>query len=241
MPPYSWTIDPAKAEREQLNLRELIKPKRSSRALPPLSNGIAIGTAYDPNSKHSVAVGLRFDLAGAPAGKPAIAAIEVDFPYVPGLLAYRVGPAVCSLLDEIGESNGILIFDGQGIAHPRGFGLASHIGVLYDRPAIGVTRNHLFGDVIPPPSRRQQSTQILQPSQNTKIGYALVLRDGCNPCYISAGHLLSSEDALELVCGMEVAGDGFPSALERAHALANRYAKTNWHRDHTQSDPPTSQ
>lgn len=228
MPPFSWTSDRQTAEREQLNLRELLMLQDSFSDVSELKKGLAIGTSYDENSKHCVAVGVPFNAAREASGNPSIASMEIDFPYVPGLLAYRVGPAVCALLDNMEMEPDIMVFDGQGIAHPRGLGLASHIGVLYNRPAVGVTRQNLYGHYVTPPSGVLESTVLSHPVQNVKLGYALVLNAGCDPCFISPGHLVSAESALLLVRSLAKPRKCFPALVDQAHALANRYARTNW-------------
>lgn len=225
MPAFSWTTDVDDAKSEQRHLRDLV---RLETALPPsleFEKGVAIGSAYDENSKRCLAVGVLFDSSGRYSKKEKHATVDVDFPYIPGLLAFRVGPAICKLLDEVIEGVDLLLFDGQGIAHRRGLGLAAHIGVLYDKPSIGVTRNNLYGDFTEPPAGRFNRSQITDPRTARVIGYAVSLGEGCDPCYLSPGHKVSLDDAFEIVC--RISGDDtcFPRPIRRAHAIANSEAR----------------
>ena len=231
MPTFCWTTDVKEAAREQLALRELICLQARS---PCFTRGLAIGTAYDESSRCCLAVGIPFDQHGTCKEPLDVRVREISFPYLPGLLAFRVGPAVCALLDDVADEVDLLLFDAQGIAHPRGIGLASHIGVLYDKSSIGITRNPLFGRFVPPVPGRFNYTNILHPERNTTIGYALSLEVDCEPVYVSPGHRISLPETLEMVC--KIAGRGcFPKPLRRAHAAANAAARTLWRKRDTQN------
>src|SRR5437868_1965378 len=126
MPSFSWLSDETEALKDQAALRELVQI--TPLMLPEVIRGFAIGTAYNDEDRRAVAVGVSFRVGGRYEEGEFVETQEVDFPYVPGLLAYRVGPAVCNLLDKHADRLDLLVFDGQGIAHPRGIGLAAHIG-----------------------------------------------------------------------------------------------------------------
>ena len=231
MPAYFWTTDPREAEREQLALRELVSvhsgPLRFTR-------GLAIGTAYDENSRCCLAIGIPFNQYGRCEAPFEARIREVNFPYLPGLLAFRVGPAICALLDDVADEFDLLVFDAQGIAHARGLGLASHIGVLYDKPSIGITRNPLFGSFVPPVPGKFTHTSILHPRRNITIGYVLCLGVGCEPVYVSPGHRISLRETLIVM--RKIAGRGcFPQPLRRAHAAANAAARKLWRRHETEN------
>lgn len=225
MQSFFWTVDVREAEREQLVLRELVKHDTDSLQF---MHGLAVGTAYDENSKRCVAVGIPFDSEGRCSAPTDIKSKEVDFPYVPGLLAFRVGPAVCALLDEAIEHVDLLLFDAQGIAHPRRMGLAAHIGVLYNKPSIGVTRNALFGRFVDPLPGRFTYTKILHPETNVAIGYAVSMGEHCRPFYVSPGHRVTHQEALNIVRRVAGKEGCFPRPLRRAHARANAAARSLW-------------
>ncbi|GEM_PF-3516148 len=228
MPAFYWTTDAEEAKKEQLALRDLVTLNTTLLRSLDFKRGIAIGTAYDENTKRSFAVGVSFNGVGAYSSETIKENIEVDFPYVPGLLAFRVGPPICVILDKVADQFDLLLFDGQGIAHRDGFGLASHIGVLYNKPAIGMTRHNLYGRFTDPPRGRFNSTEVLHPQTGAPIGYSVSFGEQCDPCYISPGHHIALKDALTIVC--RIAGDTscFPRCLQRAHAIANSTAKSFW-------------
>lgn len=229
MSKFYWTTNSKKAIREQTSLKNLLS---LNTALPPsleFNSGLAVGAAYEVHTKRSFAVALRFDKKGRYDRKEklTVANLEVDFPYKPGLYAFRVGPAICEVLDSIVDDVDLLLLDGQGIAHPRGFGLASHIGVLYNKPAVGVTRNNLYGSYVRPPAGKFNHTELLHLKTGTCIGSVLSLGTKCRPIYVSPGHRMSVQDSLSIVC--RIAGHTcFPQPLNRAHAIANATARRFW-------------
>ena len=233
MPAFSWTTDVKEAEVQQLNLRELLD--RTSVIPPPFdfAVGLAIGTGYDENTKHAFAVAARFDRVGHYYGRRLSAVVEVNFPYVPGLYAFRVGPAVCSLLDDFTEDEDLDLFliDGQGIAHPRGFGLAAHIGVLYNKPTVGATRNNLYGTYVDPPTGKGNRSPITDPRTGLQIGCALSLGSRANMCYVSPGHGFTIDDAADLVTRISGADTDFPRVLKFVHRHANINARSYWARE----------
>lgn len=227
---FVWTGDEHEARKDQLAIREIV------RIQPPdnlaFKVGLAIGTAYHEGTRTALAIGIKFDKEGWCDKLPHEASVEVNFPYVPGLLAYRVGPAVCRLLDECIDEVDLLLFDGQGIAHPRGIGIASHIGALYDKPAIGVTRNSLYGQYMAPPPGRLTYSEIRDPATHALIGYAVSLGENCSPCYVSPGHRFDPQTALKIISQVSRKGDCLPRPLRRAHTAANRWARDYEEQNH---------
>jgi len=121
----------------------------------------------------------------------------VRFPYIPGLLSFRELPAICALLQHVTVTPDLLICDGQGIAHPRRFGLACHLGVMFDVPAIGCAKTPLLGAVGEPGLARGDSAALLD--RGDTVGCALRTRSGVKPVYVSPGHRISVASACEWV------------------------------------------
>ena len=121
----------------------------------------------------------------------------VRFPYIPGLLSFRELPAICALLQQVTVTPDLLICDGQGIAHPRRFGLACHLGVMFDVPAIGCAKTPLLGAVCEPGLARGDSAALLD--RGDTVGCALRTRSGVKPVYVSPGHRISVASACEWV------------------------------------------
>jgi deoxyribonuclease V len=223
MTAFSWARDEQDAARDQAALREIVKSEKLD--LPSVARGLAIGTAYADSDEKAVAFGIRFRTAGRWEDDEVYEVEDVSFPYVPGLLAYRVGPAVCKLLDRHVDKVDILIFDGQGIAHPRGIGLAAHIGALYNKPSIGITRNSLFGRYIEPARGRFNYSGVTHPKTGQLIGYAVSLGDNCNPIYVSPGHRCDVPSAFDFLKRISEPRDCVPKPIRRAHAGANRLVR----------------
>ena len=119
------------------------------------------------------------------------------FPYVPGLLTFREAPAVLALLESLKTAPDLLMVDGQGMAHPRRIGIASHVGLLTGIPTIGAAKSRLIGTHDEPGPDRGSRTPLLHGGE--VVGTVLRTRTGVRPLYVSIGHRLSLEAAVEWV------------------------------------------
>jgi len=123
----------------------------------------------------------------------AIARLSTAFPYVPGLLSFRELPAVLAAFGQLGRQPDLVLCDGQGIAHPRRFGIACHLGVLLDLPTIGVGKSRLTGDyAMPGPERGDRSALC---DGGTRIGTVLRTRARVRPLFVSPGHRVGLDSA----------------------------------------------
>ncbi len=148
----------------------------------------------------------------------AIARRPTTFPYIPGLLSFRELPAVLAALEQLREPPDLLLCDGQGIAHPRRFGIASHLGLLVDIPAIGVAKTRLCGTHEEPPNQRGAWTPLWGAGEI--IGAVLRTRPGVKPLYISPGHRVGLETAIAYVMGC-CTRYRLPETTRHAHRLAS--------------------
>ena len=129
----------------------------------------------------------------------ALAEEPVSFPYVPGLLTFREGPVVLAALARLRLEPDLLIFDGQGLAHPRRLGIAAHIGVLVDRSGIGCAKSRLWGKHQEPGSEKGDYA-LLRDGQEV-IGAVVRTRTRVKPVYVSVGHRIDLAQAIEYVLG----------------------------------------
>ena len=227
MTKFFWTEDVSEAKKEQTILLDLVETQKSDFISSQFRTGLAIGSAYEENTKTAIAVCTKFDRKGKIIGEKISKESGVNFPYVPGLLAFRVGPAVCSAIEELVENVDLLLFDGQGIAHPLGFGLASHIGVLFNKPSIGVTRKILFGQYSPPPKEYMLHTELKHPVKKTAIGYCISTGKKFEPFFMSPGHRITLSQSF-VVIKMITDSGYLPRPIRIAHAEANRLARECW-------------
>lgn len=126
-----------------------------------------------------------------------IARVPTNLPYIPGLLSFRECPALLAAWQALPQRPDLLLVDGQGIAHPRGLGVASHFGLLVDVPTIGVAKSHLYGRYAPLADDVGASS-ALQAGENL-LGYVWRSKARCRPLFISAGHRISPDSALPWV------------------------------------------
>lgn len=121
----------------------------------------------------------------------------LSFPYVPGLLSFREGPLLLEAFARLSCRPDLLLFDGQGLAHPRRLGLAAHLGLVLDAPSVGVAKSLLCG-THRQPGRRKGSRAALRDGNET-VGAALRTRDGVKPVFVSTGHRVGLDTAVRLV------------------------------------------
>jgi deoxyribonuclease V len=127
----------------------------------------------------------------------AIARRPTTFPYVPGFLSFREIPAVLDALEKISTIPDLILSDGQGIAHPRRFGIACHLGLIVDIPTIGVAKSLLIGKHKEVPQQRGSWEPLV--NRGETIGAVLRTRTGTKPLYVSSGHRVSLATAIEYV------------------------------------------
>lgn len=143
---------------------------------------------------------------------------DMVFPYVPGYLAFREGPVLLSAYEKITRKPDLILFDGQGYAHPRRFGIACHMGVLLDIPAIGCAKSVLVGE-FRLPDRKKGSTSDLADGDE-KIGTVFRSRDGVRPIFVSPGHRVDFATSVEFVSRC-LKGFRVPEPIRLAHTAAN--------------------
>jgi deoxyribonuclease V len=143
---------------------------------------------------------------------------ESPFPYVPGLLSYREGPALLEALTKIESPVDALMIDGQGIAHPRRFGIASHMGLWLDLPTIGCAKSRLTGKYKEPGPKRGALATLKD--KDEMIGSIVRTRDRVKPVFVSVGHKIDQASAVRLV--LESArGYRIPEPTRQAHLHVN--------------------
>ena len=149
----------------------------------------------------------------------ATAAGELAFPYVPGLLSFRELPLLADAWARLRRRPDVVIFDGQGYAHPRRFGIACHGGVLFGVPSIGCAKTVLVGRHAPLAEERGAMAEMVD--RGEVVGMAVRLRARTKPVYVSIGHRIDLPTAVEVVMSVSV-GFREPETTRRSHRLVNR-------------------
>src|SRR5919206_3826529 len=143
---------------------------------------------------------------------------ETQFPYVPGLLSFREAPSVLEAWAKLKTEPDAVMFDGQGLAHPRRVGIASHVGLLIERPTLGCAKSVLVGKYEEPPPERGSWTEMVDKGE--VVGAALRTKTRVAPIYVSPGHLIDLEGAVNLTLACD-GGYRQPEPTRRAHLLVN--------------------
>ncbi len=151
-----------------------------------------------------------------------IAKKDITFPYIPGLLSFREGPIILEAIKGLSIIPDVFLFDGQGIAHPRGIGIASHIGVLIDMPTIGCAKSVLCGTFKEPGINKGSWTPLIY--NGKKIGAVLRTRTGVKPIFVSVGHKIDLISCIDIVINSCIKYK-IPEPIRFAHIMAGKEMK----------------
>ncbi|MCM2466431.1 deoxyribonuclease V [Methanoculleus sp. CWC-02] len=212
---HSFDLTPAEAIRLQEALRARV---RLSGDIGEISLVAGADASYEKGSDeiHAVVVALGYpDLTVV---ERVSASTETSFPYIPGLLTFREGPALIEAFRRLRSEPDVVFFDGQGIAHPRGLGIASHMGILLDRPTVGVAKSLLSGTATEPGPGMGSTAPILRDGET--IGMTVRTKEKTKPVYVSVGHRITLSTAVDLVLATS-RGYRLPEPTRQAHLFAN--------------------
>jgi len=210
---HRWDISPREAIALQRELASRIIQKD---VLPKITTVAGIDVGVKGGVARAAVVVMRF---------PELEIIEhvraelpLAFPYVPGLLSFREAPAILEALAKLEHNPDVLIFDGQGYAHPRRMGIATHIGILLDHPTVGCAKSRLCGTFEEPGIERGSYSWLWDGKEI--IGAVVRTRTRVKPVFVSVGHKMRLESAIDLVlqCGR---GYRLPEPTRWAHRLAS--------------------
>lgn len=215
---HPWEVDIPRAAAIQARLRRRLV----QRPLPhPIRRLAGADVAYDRRSDAVWAAVVVLDFPGLELVEIAEAAAAAPFPYVPGFLTFREGPVLVQAFRALRIAPDVVIFDGQGIAHPRRLGIAAHMGILLEIPAIGCAKRRLTGRHEDPGPRRGDRRPLWaggpRGGRGARIGTVLRTREGVRPVYVSPGHLCDHRGAARIVL-RAATGFRLPEPVRRAHA-----------------------
>jgi deoxyribonuclease V len=169
--------------------------------LNPLPRFVAgVDGAFSDDKKTVLAVAVVYDREARRVVEIVHATRPVEFPYIPTFLSFREGPAVMQAVRSLKHEFGVVCFDGQGYAHPRRCGLATHMSILLDVPGVGIAKSRLIGTYAEPPAEAGESSPLMD--KDEQIGVVLRTKANTRPLFISVGHRvdLASAAALAMAC-----------------------------------------
>ncbi len=212
--PDGWNVSPAEGIEIQKRLRTLVRRSWDGRAIEL----VAGADVHFPAKGTARAAVVILAFPGFEIVDSSVFEGSCAFPYVPGLLSFREIPALLDAWRGLRRIPDCILCDGQGIAHPRGLGLASHLGLVLGIPTIGCAKSPLFGRFEEPGPNRGNEAPIADPKGGT-IGSVLRTRDRTKPVYVSVGHLVSLRKAVSIVLSC-TGRYRIPEPLRVAHHLA---------------------
>jgi deoxyribonuclease V len=214
---HSWELTPKEAVvlQEQLAARVVLRD-----TLPKDVRLVAgVDVSYRRSAEWFHGAVVLIDLKTAEIVETATASAAGKFPYIPGLLSFRELPVLLQAFRKLCALPEVVLVDGQGIAHPRRFGLASHLGLWLGLPTIGCAKSRLCGEAAEPGPLRGDRVSLLLDEE--PVGTVLRTRDRVRPLFVSPGHLVSITRSAETVlqCG---GGYRLPEPTRQAHLASNR-------------------
>ena len=217
---HGWEVSSGEAIEIQRRLKEKVVLERIKREIRYIA-GLDVSYAKGSRTIWGGVVVLDF---------PSLCQVEqrwaqsaVSFPYIPGLLSFREIPVLIDALGKLEVDPDLIFCDGQGMAHPRGLGLASHLGVLLRKPTLGCAKSRLVGEFDSVGEKRGDYSHLRY--QTSVVGAVVRTRSGVKPVFISPGHGIVLEDCIRMV--IETSSQyRIPEPTRHAHLLVNSVRNT---------------
>lgn len=222
-PLHSWTVTPGEAVELQKQLRSQLRIQPLAKA-PTTIAGCDISFNKYEETVYAGIVVLRLDTLEVLEEKGVVS--TAPFPYVPGLLTFREGPALLAAWQKLTVEPDVVMFDGHGIAHPRRMGIAAHMGLWLNRPTFGCGKSVLAGTFATPAPERGTWTPMVH--RGDTVGVALRTKNKVNPVFISPGHLIDLPTAIALTLQCD-GGYRLPEPTRRAHLFVNTLRREHLH------------
>lgn len=211
-----WPATAQEAEAEQERLAGLVDV---STPLGPCRYIAGLDVAYAVDSSRVAGAVVVLDADTLAVEDMATAVMDVEFPYVAGLLAFREMPALISALGRLTVEPDVLVCDGYGIAHPRRFGLACHLGLLAGKPAMGVAKTAFVGQAAEPGNQRGEAADLVYGGE--VVGAVLRTQASTKPVFVSPGHLITVGDSTRMALRL-AAKFRLPETTRLADQLSRR-------------------
>ncbi|MDQ3856106.1 MAG: endonuclease V [Chloroflexota bacterium] len=212
--PQRFDLTPAEAVQAQKRLAPLVR-------IESVTSPVRTVAGFDLSFRDGMALAAAVvvEVGSLQTVDEATVHLPVSFPYVPGLLSFREAPAILAAYAKLLTHPDVLMLDGQGLAHPRRFGIACHVGVALGVPSLGAAKSPLIGKGVAPGPERGSTAPIVH--RGDTVGVALRTRAGTKPVYVSVGHLITLEESVDLVLRLSPRWR-VPEPTRRAHILAGK-------------------
>src|ERR687893_3190336 len=212
---HEWSLTPREAVELQKRLRERVRIEPLKKKVETVAGADISFNKFEPTIYTGIVV-LRLPTLEVVEEVGLVS--ETRFPYVPGLLSFRESPSVLEAWAKLKTEPDAVMFDGQGIAHPRRVGIASHVGLLIERPTLGCAKSVLVGKYDEPLPERGHWTELVDKGET--VGAAVRTKTRVQPVFVSPGHLIDLTGAIELTLACD-GGYRQPEPTRLAHHLVN--------------------
>ena len=219
---HPWDVSVSEAVRIQKSLRQQIRLQALNSEVRYVA-GADVSYNIDSDQFYAGVVVVNFpDLQLV---EESVVIGKASFPYVPGLLSFREAPILLQVFEQLTVCPDVIIFDGQGIAHPRGIGIASHVGLFLDCPAVGCAKSKLIGIYDERLLGEKAGNVVsLQTKDHAIIGSVVRTKDRVKPVFVSPGHKTDIPSSIKLVLDC-CKGFKLPEPTRLAHTFVNRVRK----------------
>lgn len=211
---HSWEVSPQEAIKIQKDLKSNISLKKSFNKIDKIAG---VDVSYYQNKMIAGVIIFKFPNLKIIERQSFVASI--NFPYIPVLLTFREGPSILSAFKKIKNEPDIILFDGQGIAHPRRMGIATHLGLFLNRPTIGCAKSRLSGKYTSVGEQKGDYTPLKEGEE--VLGVVLRTRKGVKPIFLSPGHKINLPNSIEIVLKC-IVKYRLPLPVREAHIFVNQ-------------------
>lgn len=212
---HPWNVTYRKAIEIQERLRDSVVLRRVAQGIRYLAG---LDVSYEKHTNRVWAGAVVFEFPRLAKVEEKCCENEVSFPYIPTLLSFREIPPLLDVLRKLEVEPDLILCDGQGVAHPRGLGLASHLGVVLDKPTIGCAKTKLVGEFNPVGQGKGEYAYLRY--RDRVVGAVVRTRQGVKPLFVSPGHRVVLNDCIRFVLAT-CSAYRIPEPLRQAHNLVN--------------------
>ncbi len=218
---HTWNATPREAIEIQKKIREELRQEPIARPITRIAGADVSFNKYEKDVYAGIIVLSYPDLLPI---EHALVKIEVDFPYIPGLLSFREIPPLLLVWEKITHRPDVVVVDGHGIAHPRRLGIAAHFGLAIDIPTIGFAKSILYGSYEEPGMVKGDFSYLKDPKNNERLGVVLRTKDKVKPIFVSPGHRATIADAADIALATSHKYR-LPDVTRLAHNLVNSFRR----------------